>query len=144
MAVRGEDGLVGVRHTLANVDEERADLFGNGETDRVGQVDRVGAGGNRLFDDAAQEIAVRPRRVLRRKLDVVRVIARGAHGIDDGGEAGLARNTQLTLEVKIRRRQKCVNALALCRLQRSRRFFDIRFALIAAALARPQQMSRRG
>ena len=71
VAVRAEDDAVGVRDALPDVGEEGAGFVRRGVADRVRQVDRRGAFADDRLDDAAQEIGIAPRRVLRRKLHIV-------------------------------------------------------------------------
>ena len=118
--------LVGVRHARRDLGEELADVVRRRVADRVGQVDRRGAVGDRRFDDAAQEIAIAPRRILRRKLHIVGEAAgRGATPSIDRLEARLARDAQLALEVQIGGREERVDARPLGRLERARRLFDV-------------------
>ena len=71
------------------------DLVGRRVADRVGQVDGRAAGGDDRLDDAAQEIAIAARRILRRKLHIVGEPARELDGVDRRLEALLARDAEL-------------------------------------------------
>ena len=78
VAVRAEDRLVGVRDAAADLLEELADVLRRRVADRVRQVDRRRAGVDRRLDDAAQEVAIAARRILRRKLHIVGEAARAS------------------------------------------------------------------
>ena len=105
--------------------EEVAGFVRRRVADRVRQVDRRRAFADRRLDDAAQEIAVAPRRVLRRKLHIVGELPREADAVDDRLEARLARDAQLGVEVQIGGREKRVDARPLGRLERARRLLDV-------------------
>src|SRR5581483_9958051 len=84
VAVGAEDQPVRVGDAGADGLEEAPHLVGRRVADRVGQVDRAAALAGDGVDDAAQEVEVAPRRILRRKLHVVGVAPRQA----DGGGGG--------------------------------------------------------
>ena len=90
--------------------EERLDLVWRRVPHRVGQVDRRRPGVDHVFDDAAQEVDVAARRVLRGELHIVRVVAGQADGSDRRVVARLARHVELALEVQVRRGDERVNA----------------------------------
>src|SRR5260221_402439 len=77
------------------------------------------------FDNAAEEVAIAARRILRRKLHIVGEAARELHGVHRRREALLARDAQLGREVQVRRGEKRVNARARGGGQRARRLLDI-------------------
>ena len=111
--------------TRAEMSLKNAQVFGRGVADGVRQVDRRRAGGDGRLDDAAQEIAIAARGVLRRKLHIVGELPGAADPVDDLLEARLARDAQLALEVQIRGREERVDARPLGRLERARRFLDV-------------------
>ena len=125
VAVRAEDGLVGIRHAAADLLEELADVFGRGKSDGVGQVDRRRARGDDRFDDAAEEVAIAARRIFGRKLHIVGELARAADRADRGVETGLARDAQLAFEVQVRGGEERVNASTLGRFERAGGFVDV-------------------
>ena len=95
------------------VGEELADLVRGRVADRVGQVDRRGAGVDRRFDDPAEEIAIAARRILRRKLHIVGELPRAARRRRRSASRHcLARDAQLALEVQIRRGEERVDPRA--------------------------------
>ena len=78
VAVRAQRHLVRRSARGRSGREERADFVGRRVADGVGQVDRLAPGRDHRLDDAAQEVRIAARRVLRRKLHVVGVTcARG-------------------------------------------------------------------
>ena len=81
VAMDREDRLVGVRHALAHV-RGTWPRYSSGSriADRVGQVDRGGAGPDRGLDAAAEVVDRRARRVHGRPFDVVDEAARLGHG----------------------------------------------------------------
>ena len=125
MAVRAEDRAIRVGHAAPDLLEELAGVVGRAVADRIGQVDRGRPVVNRRFDDAAQEVAVAARRIFGRELHIVGELPRAADAVDDLLEARLARHAQLALEMQVRRRQERVDAAALGRLERARRFLDV-------------------
>ena len=90
---------------------------------------------DRRLDDPAQEVAVAPRRILRRKLHIVGEAAREPDAVDDLLEAGLAGDAQLALEVEVRGGEKGVNPAAFRRLERARGFVDVGLAGMRASAA---------
>ena len=112
----------------ADLLEELADVLGRRVADRVGQVDRRRAMLDGGLDDAAQEVAVAARRILRRELHIVGVAAREADAVHDLLETGLARDAQLALEVEVRGGEEGVNAAAFRGLERPGGFVDVGLA----------------
>ena len=125
MAMGAENHAIRVRHAADDVAEELADFVGNRVADRVRQIDGRGAGVDHRLDDAAQEIAVAPRRVFRRELDVRRVRPRLLHGRDGRLEAGLARHAQFVGEMKIGGGDERVNPCPSGRLEGFARAVDV-------------------
>ncbi len=105
--------------------EELAMIVRCGVADGVRQVDRRAAGGDDRFDDAAQEIAIAPCRILRRKLHIVGKAAGEGDGVDRRFEALVARHAQLARQVQVGGGEKRVNARPLGRRERPRRLFDV-------------------
>ena len=78
VAVHADHGLVDVRHALAERADHVAHVGRRGVADRVGNVDRRGAGVDGRFDHLAQEIELGARGVLGRELDVAAIAGRAA------------------------------------------------------------------
>ena len=104
------------------------------EADRIRQVDGRGACRDHLLDDAAQEVEVAARGVLRRELHVVGLLARVADGVDGRVEALLARDAQLRLQVQVGGRNERVDAAARGGLNRPGGLLEI--GAVAAGQAR--------
>ena len=128
VTMRAEDGLVGVGHPRADVLEELARFRGGSVPDRVGKIDRPAAAGNRRFDDAAQEVAIAPRRILRRKLHIVGEPPRERDAGDDRLEARVASDPELAREVQIRGREENVQPSPLPGLQSPGSLLDVQRA----------------
>ena len=120
--------LVGVGHAPDDLGEEFVGLVRRRVADRVGQIDRRGAGVDGRLDDAAQEIVVAARRVLRRKFDIVGELPGAADAVDDGRQAGLARDAQLALEMQVGRGEERVDAAARGRRQGAGGLVDVQRA----------------
>ena len=125
VAVRAEDGAIGVEDPLPDVGEERFRLVRRAVADRVRQIDRRAALANRRLDHAAQEVRIAARRVLGRKLHIVGEPPGQADGVDDRFQACLARDAQLGREMQIGGGEKRVNARPRGRLERVRRLLDV-------------------
>ena len=125
VAVRAEHRAVGVGHAAHHAGEEFARFVRRRVADRVRQVDGRGARRDDRLDDAAQEIRIRPRRILRRELHIVGELPRQADGVDRRLEAGFARHPELGGQVQVGGRQKRVDARPGGRLERARRLLDV-------------------
>ena len=68
-----DHGLVDVGHAVAERADDVAHVGGRGVADRVGDVDRGGAGVDGRLDHLAEEVALGARGVLGRELDVAAV-----------------------------------------------------------------------
>ena len=71
----GPDDFVGAWHSLAQHGEDAGHVGGHGVADGIRDVDGGGAGGDRGFDGAAEEIGIAAGAVLGRPFDVVGVAA---------------------------------------------------------------------
>ena len=125
VAVRAEHRFVGIRHPADDLGEKLPRFVGRAVADGVRQVDRGRAVVDGGLDDAAQEIAVASRRVLGRKLHVVGELPRAADAVNDRGQAGVAGDAQLALEVQVGGRQERVDAAPLGRSERAGGFLDV-------------------
>ena len=105
--------------------EELAGFVRRRVADRVRQVDGGRAFADDRLDHAAQEVAVAPGRILRRKLHIVGELPREANRRDGQLEARLARDAQLARQMQIGGREEGVDARARGRLERARRLFDV-------------------
>jgi hypothetical protein len=123
--VRAERHLVGARHTTGDGAEELRDLVGRRVADRVGQVDRLGAGLDDRFDDLPQKRRIGAGRVLSRELHVVGMLARQLDRRHGQAQALLARDAQLALEVQVGSRDEHVDAAARRRRQRPAGLLDV-------------------
>ena len=83
VAVDADHGLVDVRHAIAESADDVAHVGRRGVADRVGNVDRGGAGVDGRLDHLAEEIGFGARGVLGRELDV-RAVALGPFHAGDG------------------------------------------------------------
>src|SRR5690606_18454622 len=99
VAVGAEDDLVGTRYLRDQALEDAADLLRGGEADRVRDVDRGGAGGNRRTHDLVQEVFLGTGAVLGGELDVVDVLLRVADALDHALQHLPAAHAQLVLAV---------------------------------------------
>ena len=77
--MNADDRLVDVRHAVAERLDDLAHLARRGVADRVGNVDRRGAGGDRGLDHLAEEIGLGAGGVLGRVFDVVAEAAGPLH-----------------------------------------------------------------
>lgn len=111
VAVRGEDGLVAALRVLDQVAEERSVLSGHRVADRVGDVERGGAGLDDLGEHLAQEVGVTASGVLRGELDVRRQALGELDGVHGATDALVARDLELVLEVDVGRGQERVDAV---------------------------------
>ena len=125
MAVDRDDRLVDVGYAVEQHRDERRELLGNGVTHRIGNVDGRGAGGDRGFDGAAEEIGLRAGTVLATPLHVVAEIARACNAVDDRLVHLLGLHLQLVFHVQRAGCNEGVDAFALGRFERFRRAFDI-------------------
>ena len=91
----------------------RAMSSGSGVADRVGDVDRGGAGVDRRLHAAAQEVGLGAAAVLGRPLHVVRVVAGQRHRIDGELQHRVRLHAQLVFHVQRGGGQEDVDALAL-------------------------------
>ena len=82
MAVDADHGLVDVRHAVDEVLDDAGEVGRRGVADRVGNVDRRGAGVDRRLDDPAEEIELGAGGVFGRELDVVAVALGPLHAVD--------------------------------------------------------------
>ena len=94
VAMYADDRLVDVRHAIDQRTDDVVEMLRRRVADRVGDVDRRRAGGDRLFDHAAEKVDLRPARVLGRKLDVVAVANRPLHSGDRPLDDFLGRHFQ--------------------------------------------------
>ena len=95
---------------MANI---RCHVLGQRVADGVGQVDRGGAGPDRGFDAAAQEVGVGAGAVLGRPLDVVGMLARQGDRVGDGLQHLVRLHPQLVFHVQRAGADEGVDALAL-------------------------------
>jgi hypothetical protein len=114
-----------MRHPLTDAAEEILQLVRRRVANRIRQVDRRAPHLDHRFDDAAQEIEVAARGVLRRELHVEGVLACVADRLDGRFHALLARHAQLGLQVQIRGGDEGVNAGLRRRLDRPRGALEI-------------------
>ena len=113
MAMGREDRLVGIRHARDHLAEHRGIFLRNGIADRVGQVDRRGAGLDRGVDAANQIVDRRAGRVHRRPLDILDEVARLLHRGGDDVEHLLLALAHLVREMDRRGGDEGVDARAL-------------------------------
>ena len=125
VAVHGEDRLVDVRDPLAQHGDQAGELVGHGIADRVRDVDGAGAGGDRRFDAAAQEVAVAARSVLARPFDVVGEAARVRNALDDALVDLVRLQLQLVLHVQRTGGDEGVDAPARGGRDRFRHLLDV-------------------
>ena len=125
VAVGAEGGAVRVGHAADDGLEERLHLVGRAVAHRVGQVHRGGAGRDHRLDDAAQEVEVAARGVLGRELHVGGDVAGAPHRALGGGQALLAADPQLALEVQVGGGDEGVDAGAGGRRERLRGAVDV-------------------
>ena len=116
MAMHREHRLVGIRHALAHHAEQRRIFFRRRIADRVGDIDRGGAGIDRGLHAAAQEIVLGAGAVLRRPFDIVGVIARARHLRDHHLEDLVRLLLQLVFHVYGRGGEEGMDALPRRRL----------------------------
>ena len=81
MAMDRPDGLIGIRYAFAQALDGRAEDLGHGVAHRIGEIDGGGALGDHALQHAAEEILVGAAAVFRAEFDVVRKLARVAHGV---------------------------------------------------------------
>ena len=84
LTMHGKHGLIGVGDLFPEVPDQCAIQRRQAVAHGVGDVDGSGAGGDGLFQHAAQEVQLGTGRVLRRKFDVVGIVAGAfyrSHGI---------------------------------------------------------------
>ena len=79
VAVDADHGLVDVRHALAERADHVGHVGGRGVADRVGDVDRGGAGVDGRLDHLAEEVGLGAGGVFGRELDVGAVAGRPLH-----------------------------------------------------------------
>ena len=125
MAVDADHGLVDVGNPVDEGLDHGAHMLRRRVSDRVGNVDRGRAGGDRRFDDLAQKVPLGPRGVLRRELDVVAVTGRPFDPGDRAGDDLLAGHLQLELAVDRARRQEHVDPRRLRGLEGFPRAIDV-------------------
>lgn len=125
VAVRAEDDLVGTFHAGDQAREHATDFFRRGEADRVGQIDRGGAGGDRHAGDLGQEIFFGAGCILGRKFHIVDIAARQRHVSVHRFQHLLAAHAQLVLAVQRAGGQEHMQARVCGCLQRLGRGFDI-------------------
>ena len=71
MTVHADNGVLAVGHSIQNVRNERAKLFGDGIANRIRYVDGRRSCGNGRFNHVVEKARVRTRRIHWRKLDAV-------------------------------------------------------------------------
>ncbi len=113
MAVRAQHAARERRDPLPEREEGGADLGRKREADRIRNVDRRGAGGDRGLHRAGQEVPVRAQRVLGAELDVGAEASRLPHRLLDPLETLLPGEPELALQVDVGRRDEHVDARAL-------------------------------
>jgi hypothetical protein len=125
VAMGGVDDVLAARNPLAHGAEKLRVLGGRGIADRVGDVDRSGAGLDRNFNHFDEEVEVGASAVFGRELDVVRV-----HPCEPDGLAGmfqrlLAGDLELGLEVQVGAGEEDVDAVFGGRLDGAGGGFDV-------------------
>ena len=100
VAVNGENGLIDVRDFIAQHGEFCSIVLRQSVTDRVGNVDRGGAGLDRGFDGTGQEIVFTAAAVFCRPFDVVGELAREGDALGDHGDDVIGLHVQLVLHVQ--------------------------------------------
>ena len=125
VAMGGEDRLIGIGHAGDHIAEHGAIGGGRRIAHRVGQVDRRRPGVDRGFHRPAQEIRIRPRRILGRPFDIAAQVAGMADRKTDRFQHLFRRLVQLHLHVQRRGGDEGVDARVACALQRRPGPFDI-------------------
>ncbi len=123
--MRAEDDLVGTFHAGDQTREHAADFFRRGEADRVGQIDRGGAGGDRHAGDLGQEIFFGASCILGRKFHIVDIAARQRYVPVHRFQHLLAAHAQLVLAMQRAGGQEHMQARVCSCFQRLGRGFDI-------------------
>ena len=118
VTVGRKDRLVAVRHALEQHGDQRPELLRHRVADGVGNVDRRRPRLDRGLDTAAQEIMLGARAVLRRPLDVVGMVARVGHAVDDRPVHLFRLHLELEFHVQRAGRNEGVDARPPRRLQR--------------------------
>ena len=148
MAMGREGGEVAVGDAGDHVAEHRAIGFGGRIADRIGQVDRAGARGDRDLDRAAEEIRLGAGRILGRPFDVRAQVARQPHGALDRLEDLLGGLVELDPHMERRGRNESMDAGSDGMLHRFPGTLDIgiggaRQACDGRALALPGDLGNR-
>ena len=125
VAMRREDGLIRVRHALAQHLDHLVELLRHGVADGVGHVDRGSAGLDRGLHAAAQEIRLGARCVHRRPFHIVGMRAGPRHRGDHDLEHLLRAHLQLILPVDRRGADEGVDAAPLGMAHRFARPVDV-------------------
>ena len=120
MAMRAQGDVPGIAEVLADLQKHRAVLFRHGVSDGVRQIQHGGAVFNGNLASLAEKLNLGSAGVFGGKFDLFDIITRQLNHGADGFERLLARQTQLSLQVQIRRGEKHVHARRLRGFQRFR------------------------
>ena len=71
VAMHADHCLIDVLHVVAQIADQRGILLRNGESNGVGDIDRVGPGVDGGLNNAGQELRLRARSILGRELDIL-------------------------------------------------------------------------
>ena len=104
---------VGARHPLEDHADQARELVGRGIADRIGNIDRGGAGLDRGLDAAAEEIKLGAGRVHRRPFDIVGIVPRARDRGGDPLQHLLLVDAHLILAMQRRGADEGVDAAAL-------------------------------
>src|SRR5439155_5020096 len=126
MAVdRDAEAAVVRRERAAHREHGLRELFRLRVADGVGDVHDARAGARHLLIHRHEVVDVGPRRVLRRELDLVRVLGRAAHRSDRAIDALAIADAEHPLEMDLARADEDVNALAWRRSERAGSRIDV-------------------
>ena len=125
MAMAGENHIFHARHALAQQAKHRRVLLRNGVADGVRKIDDGGSGCNGDADHLAQKIRVGARRVFRRKLHVMDMLAGQTNRRVGLFQRLLAGDLQLVLQMNVGAGKKDVNARTARRFERACGGFDV-------------------
>jgi hypothetical protein len=117
MAVCGKRDAGDGRNAAADLAEHLRIVFRRGVANRIGQIDRGGAGFNGGCDQLREEVDVAAGCIFGRELHVVHITARQADRRGGMVDGLLARDLQLYFEVQIGTGEKGVDAGTLCQIQ---------------------------
>jgi hypothetical protein len=123
--VERDDRLLELGHAPPQIGDALRDLVGQRIADRVGDVDRARARGERRAHDVDEEVRVGARGVHRAELDVVRELARARDRVLDHAEHLVATLAQLVRELHVACVDEGVDARRLGPAQRLGRRVDV-------------------